>query len=206
MERLLVAVEVPHERDQAALEIEGALTIRPLVDEPDPDALRQVGGFPEALRDRVERVVRRLEHLGIGTELRRRAATPVLRAQLADGRGRLAAHVLLRPHRAVARRLDAEPLRQRVDDAHADAVQPAGNLVAAPAELAAGVEHRVHDLHRVLAGGVAPDGHPTAIVGDDHRGVGLDHDLDMAGMAGHRLVDRVIDHLPDEVMQPAHIG
>src|SRR5439155_4420779 len=99
-------------------------------------ALRQVGGFPEALRDRVERVVRRLEHLGIGTELRRRAATPVLRAQLADGRGRLAANVLLRPHRAVARRLDAEPLRQRVDDAHADAVQPAGNLVAAPAELA----------------------------------------------------------------------
>jgi len=42
-----------------------------------------------------------------------------------------------------------QPLRQRVDDRHANAVQTAGNLVAtAVAELAAGVEHGQHDLDR----------------------------------------------------------
>ena len=53
---------------------------------------------------------------------------------------------------AVAGRFDAQPLGQGVHDAHADAVQAAGDLVAAAAELAAGVEDRVHDLERVLAG------------------------------------------------------
>ena len=48
---------------------------------------------------------------------------------------------------AVAADLDVQLLRQRVDDRHADAVQAAGDLVAAAvAELAAGVQHGQHDL------------------------------------------------------------
>ena len=31
-------------------------------------------------------------------------------------------------------------------------------------------------------------------------------DLDVRGMAGHRLVDRVVDDLPHEVMQAADVG
>ncbi len=65
------------------------------------------------------------------------------------GPDRRAALVALRPHVAVAAHLGVKPLRQCVDDGHADAVQTAGNLVAATlAELAAGMEHSEHDLER----------------------------------------------------------
>ena len=92
-----------------------------------------------------------------------------LRADLLDRRRRLAARVLLGPDAAVAGRLDPHPLGQGVDDAHADAVEAAGDLVAAAAELAAGVEHRVDDLERVLARRVLADRHAAAVVDDlDH--------------------------------------
>src|SRR6185436_17343786 len=74
VERLLVAVQVPHERHQAAFEVERPLPVDPLVAKRDPDALREVRGLAEALRDRVERVVDRLEHLRVGEELGRRPA------------------------------------------------------------------------------------------------------------------------------------
>ena len=152
---------------EAALEVERPLAIGALVDERDPDALRQVRGLAEALRDRLERELGGLEHLGIGPERASacRVGRPAARCVL-TGPERLAALVLLRPDAAVARRLDAQPLRQRVDDADADAVQAAGDLVAAAAELAAGVEHGVDDLEGVLAGCVLADGHAAAVVDD----------------------------------------
>ena len=61
---------------------------------------------------------------------------------------RLAALVALLVDLAVAPDLELEPLRQRVDDRDADAVQAAGDLVAVVVELAAGVEHGQHDLGR----------------------------------------------------------
>ena len=51
----------------------------------------------------------------------------------------LALLVILPPDLAVAADLGLEPLRQRVDDRHADAVQAAGDLVGVVVELAAGV-------------------------------------------------------------------
>ena len=67
---------------------------------------------------------------------------------------RLAALVGLGTRVAVAADLDVEALGQRVDDRHADAVQAAGDLVAAAvAELAAGVQDGQHDLD---APGAAP--------------------------------------------------
>ena len=176
VEDFLVPVQVPDERLEAALEVERALAIVPLVDERDPDALRQVGGLAQALADQLERVLGRLEHLGIGEEARRRAATGALRADLLDRARRLAARVLLRPDEPVARRFDAHPRRQRVDDADADAVQAARHLVAAAAELAAGMEDGMDDLERVLAGGVLADRHAAAVVLDDDDAVRLDRD------------------------------
>ena len=62
---------------------------------------------------------------------------------------RLAALVVLRPDVAVAADLQVQALGERVDDRDADAVQAAGDLVAAAvAELAAGVEDGQHDLGR----------------------------------------------------------
>ena len=49
---------------------------------------------------------------------------------------------------AVAPDLELEPLRQRVHDRDADAVQAARDLVAVVVELAAGVQHGQHDLGR----------------------------------------------------------
>src|ERR1035437_1692666 len=150
VEDFLVAVEVTDEGDQAALEVERALAIRPFIDEADPEALVEVGRFAEALRDGLEAVFRALEHLVVRAEDRARPPSLPLRADLDHGRGRLAAHVLLGPDEPVPRRLDAEPLRERVHDAHPDAVQPARHLVPAAAELAARMEDRVDDLEGVL--------------------------------------------------------
>ena len=66
VEGLLVPVQVPDEGLEPALEVERALAIDPLVDERDPDALREVGRLAEALADRLERVVDRLEHRLVG--------------------------------------------------------------------------------------------------------------------------------------------
>ena len=59
--------------------------------------------------------------------------------------GGLAAGELLAVHLAVAPDLGDEPLGERVHDRHADAVQPAGDLVALAAELPAGMELRQDD-------------------------------------------------------------
>ena len=98
---------------------------------------------------------------------------PWARPMARDRPGGLAAHVRLRPDLAVAHGLDGQRLRERVDDADADAVEAAGDLVAATAELAAGVEHGVHHLEGVLAGLLlAAHGHAAAVVGVADGAVG----------------------------------
>ena len=121
---------------------------------------------------------------------------------------RRAARVLLREDVAVAADLDAQLLGERVDDRDADAVQAAGDLVAAAvAELAAGVQHGQHDLDRRLALLLHHrDGDAAAVVDDGDRVVGVDRDRDLGAEAGQRLVDGVVDDLVDEVVQAHHAG
>ena len=107
---------------------------------------------------------------------------------------------------AVAPDFEVEPLRQRVDDRHADAVQAAGHLVAVVVELAAGVQHGQHDFGGRLAAGVPIDGNAAAVVDDGDRVVDVDRDVDLVAVAGQRLVDRVVDDLVDEVVQPGRTG
>ncbi len=114
--------------------------------------------------------------------------------------------VFLGPDRAVAGRFDAHPRGQRVDDADADAVQTAGHLVAAATELPACVEDGVDDLQGVLAGRMLADRDAAAVVGDGDLAVHRDRDVDGRRLAGHRLVDRVVDDLPDEVVQATGVG
>ena len=66
--------------------------------------------------------------------------------ELLQRRRRLAPHVGLEVAEAVALDLDVELGRQRVHDAHADAVQTTGHGVGAGLELAAGVQRGEHDL------------------------------------------------------------
>jgi hypothetical protein len=103
--------------------------------------------------------------------------------------------------------LDVEPAGQRVDDRRADAVQTAGHLVAAAAELAAGMQLGEHELDRADAlGRVDVGGDAAPVVAHPHAAVGLQRDVDGVGIPGQGLVDRVVDDLPDEVVQAALAG
>ena len=121
---------------------------------------------------------------------------------------RFAALVVLLPDVAVAADLQVQALGERVDDGDADAVQAAGDLVAAAVpELAAGVEDGEHDLgrgpllflHRL-------DRDAAAVVGDRAAVVRVEDDADAVAVAGEGLVDGVVDDLVDEVVEAARAG
>ena len=81
-------------------------------------------------------------------------------------------------------------------------MQPAGDLVAAAAELAAGVQRAQNDLDRGLSDprdGI--DGDPGAVVGDRSAAVLVQDDLDLGAAAGQGLVDGVVHNLIEEVMK-----
>ena len=86
-------------------------------------------------------------------------------------------------------------------------MQATGHLVAAAAELAAGVQLGEHELDGADAlGGVHVGGDAAAVVLDPDRAVLHERDVDGVGVAGERLVDRVVDDLPHEVVQAALAG
>ena len=133
---------------------------------------------------------------------------PFARSPLTTRALRDAALVVLGPAEAVAPHLHVQLLGERVDHGHADAVEAAGDLVAAAvAELAAGVQDGEHDLERrlvlLLHHG---DGDPAAVVRHRDRVVGVDRHLDAVAVTGQRLVDRVVDDLVDQMVQAPHTG
>ena len=132
----------------------------------------------------------------------RRSVTPVL----CSGACGVAALVGLHVDLLAAPDLEVEPLGQRVDHRHADAVQTARDLVAVVVELAAGVQHRQHDLGGRPAALVHVHRDAAAVVDDGHRAVEVDRDVDLGAVAGQRLVDRVVDDLVDEVVQAGGSG
>ena len=93
-------------------------------------------------------------------------------------------------------------------DRRADAVQSARGLVGLGVELAARVQRR-HDhfergLFRKFRMRIDRDAAP--VVGHADEPVGFELDLDPVGMAGDRLVHRVVDHFGEDVMQRLLVG
>src|SRR5262249_57779792 len=94
------------------------------------------------------------------------------------------------------------PRRHGVHSLAAAAVQPPGDRVGLTAELPASVQGGHHHLdgrallHRVVVDrdAAAPVIHPDPAVGEQG-------DLDPVVEAGQRLVDRVVHHLMDEMVQ-----
>ena len=105
------------------------------------------------------------------------------------------------PDLAVALDLQLEIRRDRVDGAHADAMQTGGHLVAAIVEFAASVQHRHHHLGGAHPLGVLIDRDAAAVVRHRHGLVRMKGDVDVRAMAREVLVDRVIDRLPHQVVQ-----
>jgi len=102
--------------------------------------------------------------------------------------------------------LDDQPLAERVDDRRPDAVQAAGHLVAATAELAAGMQLGEHQRHGGDPLRVRARGDAAAVVDDPHASVGEQRDDDLVAVARERLVDGVVDDLRDEVVEAALAG
>ena len=98
---------------------------------------------------------------------------------------------------------ELEPGRQRVDDRHADAVQPARDLVGigGTAELAAGVELGHDDLGRRDALFVQLRRDAATVVAHRAGAVGIKCHQDLCGMAGQRFVDRIVDDFVDHVVK-----
>src|SRR5581483_10814509 len=132
----------------AALVVElDPLAAGALVDEDDAQPAGQERSLAQPRPQDVRVPLRLLEDLGVGLEADL-VARQLRRADRLHLRRRLAARELLTPDLPVAVDLGYEPLRERVHDRDADAVQPARDLVAALAELAAGVQLRQHDGQR----------------------------------------------------------
>jgi len=180
--------------------------VGPLVGDGDLEGLVEEGHLPEAGGQRLIGVGGGLEDLlggpegdlGAGLLSGLALLEVVVRNTQAEG---------LLPAVAVALDLDDELLAQRVHHRGADAVQATGDLVAAVAELAAGVEHGQRDGDRGQAvGGVHLDREATAVIGDRDAAVGQDLHVDPLAVAGQRLVDGVVHDLVDQVVQAALTG
>ena len=180
-----------------------------LVADHDLEALVEEGVLAEPGGDRLEGVRRGLEDLLRGPVGDRGAGAlaGLHRADLLQRAVGDADREALAPQVAAVPDLDDEVAGERVDDRDADAVQAAGDLVAAAAELAAGVQHgqrHRHGRHLLARRGVGGDA--AAVVLDADRAVGGEGDDDPVAVAGQRLVDRVVHDLPDQVVQAALAG
>ena len=130
--------------------------------------------------------------------------------QIADDRQLLRRHAALERHVVdlpVARHLHLEPVRKRVHALRAHAVQTAGILVGALAELAARVQVRQHQLdRRDLELRMDIHRNAAAVVPDGAGAIDMDRHIDPDAMPRQMLVDRVVQHLEDAVMQTPLIG
>ena len=95
-----------------------------------------------------------------------------------------------------------ERRRERIDDGDPDAVQAAGDLVGILVEFSARVQLGHDDLGRGDALFVVDAGrNAAAVVADGAGAVGVQRDGHELGVAGERLVDRIVHDLVDHVMQ-----
>ena len=129
-------------------------------------------------------------------------ATLVGGAHLRDGIERFALGILLPIDLSVTIDFDLHVVAQRVDAAHAHAVQAAADLVGVLIELAASVQHRHHHLEcRAVLLLVHVHWDAASVVFDGDGVVRVDADIDAGAEARQSLVDRVVHHLVYQVVQ-----
>ena len=102
----------------------------------------------------------------------------------------------------VAAHFGQQAYRQGVDARNANPVQPAGNLIVALVEFAAGVQHREHHLERRFAFlRHEADGDAPPVVGYSNGAVAVDANVYVFTISPKRLVYGVVYHFVNEVVQ-----
>jgi len=204
----LAAVQVPDELRDAAKVKEFVVLHRidALVAQVDLQALVQERQLAQPLRQRVV-VIGGFHHDG-GIRLERNA-----RAGLAAGFARphqrtfgMAAGKLHLPGIALAPDLQFQPLGERVHAAYADAVQATRYFVALGIELAAGVQFGHHHFRRRDAFLVHIHRDAAAVIRHRYGIVDMNDHVDLRAIAGQGLIDGVVHHLVNQVMQPHLTG
>ena len=210
VEHLPIAIQVPNKGEDATLEVEGhptGIVIGSLVHQTDGDTAGDERHLPHPLRQGGEAILHVLEDGRIETE---EDGGP-LPLRLADGLHRALGHTLLvaLPVPLVVAGVvyhDLHPFGERVDRRYTHAVQPSRDLVAAAAELRAGVEGGHHQLHRgYLPLWMRCSGDTTPVVPHGHALVLVDGHVDLVTSADQGLIDGVVDHLVDQVVKGAPI-
>jgi hypothetical protein len=103
---------------------------------------------------------------------------------------------------AVAPNGELEPARQRVHDRDADAVQATGNLVGILVEFPAGMQLGHDDFGCRYAFTFVNVGRDAAPVVPHRAGtIGIERYLDFSGKSGKRLVDGIVHHLVDHMVE-----
>ena len=83
-------------------------------------------------------------------------------------------------------------------------METTGHLIGAGIELPAGVESGEHrGQSRLTRLGVAVDRDAPPVVHHPNPPIGEERHVDPGAEPGHGLVDRVVDHLPNQMMQAA---
>ncbi len=200
---LLRLVHDPREvRREPVLVVVRVRRARRLVRELDREPAVQVGLRLEALGDELRVEARAREDLPVGLEVDRRAGAAG-GADLLERARRLAAAEALLPLGAVALDPRDELLGERVHDRRTHAVQAARVVVVRRFELAAGVERRQDQLERgLLVLRVLVDRDAAPVVDDRaRRAVLVERHADLVGVPVHGLVDRVVDDLPEKMVE-----
>ena len=165
------------------------------------DALVQVSQLAQTSGQRVVVVFGNRENLRVGMELDSRTRIGSIPR---DGhiRQRLALTVLL--HKDLSLTVDGshQVVGQSVDAGNTHAVQTAGHLVTVLAELTARVQHRQDHLQGgTMLFGMHSRRDTTTVVRHLDGVAFQDANLDVRTITGQRLVDTVVHHLIDQMMQ-----
>ena len=174
----------------------------------DLDATEQVrlGSAQPVKPRRAER--QRAEDRGVGLEPDGGAAAVVHRPGVDQFRRGLAPGVALFPQHAVARDLDLHAFRQGVDDGAANAMQASRGRVDLAGEFSTGMQRRKNYLQRteVFEFRMRVDRNAAAVVTHGQPVPRLQRHLDEGGVAGDRLVHRVVQHLGRQMVQRRFVG
>jgi len=95
-----------------------------------------------------------------------------------------------------------QSVRKSIHHRDPDPVQAAGHLVGGPIELAAGMQDR-HDNFRGghILSGVHINRYAAAIVLYGHGTIQMDDDINFVTIAPQRLIDGIVHHFINEMMQ-----